>query len=337
MIEIIESRNVRQSLWESIMSRSEIKDIFQSYEWGCIMKEIFGFDTKFLLIFDDGEPLGGFLFIKKHFIKVLPIYEAHGGPLLPLNYYNIIPQILSHITSMDNPFSVIVRPSFSSYKFDGFFKDNNFSILKMYTIVIDLTKPRETLWKQLKKQARWGIKKAQKMGVNVFEARSRAEWNHFFEIYSRHCKEHKIAKKPKLFFDYLFEKLYPKGKAVLFLADYHSKITDGAIFLVCGNRMYYYISSRIESYSTVCGGDALMWSAIGWGKQKGVEILDLMDLGPERNQYYGINFFKKKWGGHIVERSFYIKGKLYRLGAELTLRSDLLRRVYESFHEVNIV
>lgn len=335
MIEIIEKGYVDQSLWENIMSNSIIKDIFQSYEWGFIMKEVFGYNPRFLLIFDNGKLVGGVLLIKKHFLKILPIYEAHGGPLLYSKSYNIFPKILDYIALIHNFSYVIVRPS-SLYELSGY-KNKNYSVLKAYTIIIDLTAPKDILWKRLKKQARWGVKKAQKIGVKVSEATSRVEWEHFFEIYSQHCKEHGIAKKPKLFFKYLYEKLYPKKKVVLFLSDYHSEIVGGAVFLVCGDRMYYYISSQKRSQRSTCSGDAIMWTAIEWGKQKGVKILDLMDLGPDRTRYRGINFFKKKWGGRIVERSFYIKGRLYRLYADLTLRSDLLRRVYELLHEANVV
>lgn len=330
------TENVDESSWERLIDESRVHDIFQSVDWANVMRKEFGCIPKFVILHENEKLVGGLLMFKKNIFGVFPVYESHGGPLILPEYRGYLSRMFDYISNIDNQLYILLRPS----ALNGcrrLLLNKNLIPIKIYTILIDLSLTEDVLWKELKKQARWSIRKAQKIGVMTQEATSKWEWDYFYNVYSEHCRQHGIARKTKAFLDYLFEILVPRNRAKLFLARYKGNIVGGSLFLIYESKMYYYINASNPYARDTCANDAIMWYAIKWGKMHGVKTLDLSDLGPEKEPYYGINFFKKKWGGELVSRDIYVNRRLYSIVASMILKSRLMRRVYELLHQISII
>jgi len=337
--EIYDIHTIDRTVWNDLLNRSVVKDAFQTYEWAILIEKVYAHQPNFLIISDEKEVGGQLLFKKRVFFR-LTGYEASGGPLYIDGYgIHTIFYVIKFFQTLSGPLIAykLIRPQ-CPHNFGNEFIKNNFLVSPFQTFLLDLRRPIGQIWRGLKKNARWGVKKAQRSNVKIAEATQWDEWKAFHYLHIKHAKAHGYSVKLLEFMLGLFESLYPKNMAKLFIAAYEGAMVAGMLFLICKDTMVYYAGASDSKYSHLLANDLLMWHAIQWGKEHDIRTLNLEDTYPKKSSnLYGIHKFKKKWGGQLTKRDFYIKGKLYHFGRSLVLNNKMFQKAYAIINEQGII
>jgi len=159
------------------------------------------------------------------------------------------------------------------------------------TVMVDLTPSKEEIFKNLQKDARWGIKKAMKEGLIVEEAKDEKSWNEFYKIYKE-----EIGEKSKI---ETLEHVKKYGD-VLFICKKDNKIIAGATLDLDGgldNSPKLSRNASLREYLYLQPNNLLYWKCIEWCKDNGYEKFDLGGWQIKaKGNLIGVNQFKERWG-----------------------------------------
>jgi hypothetical protein len=164
------------------------------------------------------------------------------------------------------------------------------------TILLDLKKPADQLFKEFSETRRNKIRRAIKAGVVVTEMDVDREFDEYYDIYSHWCKFKHIDLIP---YDVQRETLSLQGNRLLLTARHDGKLVGVSIFRYRRPGIIEYAAnvSRRED-SRVRQNDLLLWRAIEWASAKG--DLRCFSLA-------GAHFFLQKFGGAMYPTYRYSK------------------------------
>ncbi len=166
------------------------------------------------------------------------------------------------------------------------------------TLQIDLTQSEKKIFFQMKKDARYGIRKAKKETIQIIEVkdlkRFQRAWRTIW-LRQQFVPSLKNLKKLKKAF----------GKKVVFLAtQYQKKIIAGVIILMTDKNAYYYRAFTSKEGRKKYAQYLLVWEAIKLAKKKGCKIFDFEGIYDKRfpvKSWKGFSHFKKSFGGKEIE------------------------------------
>ena len=198
------------------------------------------------------------------------------------------------------------------------------------TILVDLKPIEEEIIENLQKDARWGIKRAQKEGLIIKETREENDWIEFYKIFKEMAKKEE-GEPPSL--DTL-----KKNTFAFFICKKEEKIIAGAGISLgkidCPDRQIQdiysfdiprlYFNASLEEYLNLQPNNLLYWSCILWCKNKGYKEFDLggWQINARDLHLIGINKFKERWGKIIYyERDYPF---FIALGRKLVRKSNFL-------------
>lgn len=120
------------------------------------------------------------------------------------------------------------------------------------------------------------IKKAQKVGLSVFEASLDEFMGCFQDIYISTMKRLKADDQYYFDSEYFSTLITMKDNVKLFLVKYMSQIIAGALFLTYNKRMHYHLSGCNDKYQQLGGiNNYILHEAACWGIRNGYEIMHL--------------------------------------------------------------
>jgi serine/alanine adding enzyme len=180
------------------------------------------------------------------------------------------------------------------------------------TVLIDLTKSEETLLAEMNKKARTAMRKAEKEGVTIEETSDTRELT---RLYSLSMKKHDASR--HYLFPYEFFETTKKvlGKeCTIFLAKYQGKTIAAAICMQHkeanhqGN-LHYHFSGVDKQYYHVYATNLLLWKAMVWGKEQGLQLFHLGG-GTTGDPEDPLFKFKTGFSSNPLDRSSYYVKKL---------------------------
>lgn len=168
------------------------------------------------------------------------------------------------------------------------------------TVLVEIGKTPEEIQKNFSQDARYSIRKAEKLGVKV-------EFGNLSEFY-RIFKETGRAKHfwvPS--FSELEKKLKCFDKKAFLLTAYQdntAKPLAGALFLLHDKTLYYHHAASSEEGRKLFAPYPLLWQGILEGKRRGAKVLNLEGIYDERlpkfaKPWRAFSVFKQKWGGEV--------------------------------------
>lgn len=172
---------------------------------------------------------------------------------------------------------------------------NKSPFLPTKTIRLDLTQPEEKILAQMKKDARYGIRKAKKEDIKIsgYEDikrfhqawRKSISWNRWIPS----LKNLKMLKKSF-------------GEGVIFLG-IENLLIAGAVILIANKTAYYYYAFSSKEGREKFAQYLLVWKAIKEAKNRGCQLFDFEGIYDERfpiKSWKGFSHFKKSFGGKEV-------------------------------------
>lgn len=169
------------------------------------------------------------------------------------------------------------------------------------TLKIEISKPEEEILAQMRKNTRYYIKKAEKMGVSVRRVTDfDKDFDTFWEIFMDGVKRNKwVPFTKKSVYSEL--KTFEKANMVaMYISEYEGVAISAAMFTFFNNRSYYHHSGSLTKYRNIPSTYRLIWEAMLDAKERGFTEIDLWGVSPEdepNHPWAGLSLFKRGFGG----------------------------------------
>ena len=178
------------------------------------------------------------------------------------------------------------------------------------TWVVDLGIGRDAVWKQMEGRARTAVRKAEKAGVTVREARADD-----LDTYHRLREEtHRRTGVPpntqtKDYFRVIWERFLSVGLSRVWVAELNGEPVAAENFAIYKQAGIYWTGAASAKGLEVEANSLLQWTAMQWMLENGIEWYETGEASPQVNagKLKGISDFKKSFGGTMYP---YYKGRV---------------------------
>jgi ubiquinone/menaquinone biosynthesis C-methylase UbiE len=178
------------------------------------------------------------------------------------------------------------------------------------TILVDLTPPIETIWKNMDRSRRKNIRHAMESGLQFVQATTKEEFNKFYSIYVAVWHSGGIEAQSREYFN--------KPNYKLYLAKYNEEIVGGGLFEELEDRIVFKAYASMIEHQELRINDFIYWSSFLLAKEEGKTYCDLGGWQIlARNKLEGVNAFKEKFGGKVTTYKIYSKNPFYIISRKL--------------------
>lgn len=171
------------------------------------------------------------------------------------------------------------------------------------TVIIDLTQPEEKLMANMRRQTRYDVRRAEKLGIKVEKSNDDGIFKEFHQVQVDTAKRQNFI--PPNFDTLLAEKEAFGNNIMIYTAktENNEPIAYGMI-IKDGKEADYYEAASTPLNRKIPGAHALLWRVMRDLKDEGYERFNLWGIAPPgqpNHRYAGVTTFKTGFGGEIVE------------------------------------
>ena len=334
----IDSLDVQQ--WNELLMKSKVCDAFQTYEWAQVQKNSMGLEPYFLIVHNNGDPVGGVMFFRKKTMGLIDSYEIRGGPLhVGGDQVVVMKSIVNALKEKEGKsiYLLFIPYPAINYTFMGMFKNEGYHPFPFRTLIIDLERPLDRIWSALNKRARWGVRKADRLGLKAEVANTWQEWEEYYHLHMLHSREKQYPASPFNFFREMF-KLHHRNMARLFIAEHEGHLIAGSLFLVYKENMIFLQNASLDAFRKFNANNLIQWKSIEWAKENGVKAYDINGLPPEETEYLrGIYNYKRRWDGKIYWYYYYVNRRSLYAGMHLIRTHFLAWKMFSCFRNYGLI
>jgi len=326
--------------WNDLLLKSRVCDAFQTYEWAKVLKNSMKVHPFFLSVHDGGKTIGGVMLLRKKMLGLFDAYEARGGPLHVNGKSSVVMKNVVRFLKKEKDrliYLLFVPYPTINCDFRAMFKNEGYYGFPFSTIIIDLRRSLDEIWNALNKKARWGVRKAERLGVKVEVAETWQEWEEYYHLHVFHGRTKQYSTYSYEFFKEMFD-LCNQKMARLFVAKYGEQIIAGSLFLVFRENMIFLHNASLRRFLTKNPNNLIQWRSIEWGKENGVITYDMNGLPWEKTPYLrGVFNYKKRWDGDVHWYYYYLNRRLFYRGIHLIRASSLAWKLFSQFRDLTVV
>jgi serine/alanine adding enzyme len=177
--------------------------------------------------------------------------------------------------------------------------ESGFEFQDHLNFLIDLARPLEEIWGDIRPNARRNIRKAMRSEVVVRQAESLRDIDTAYGILREAYGRIRVPLPPRSLFRATYELLAPGGMVRVLLAEVEGVMIGALILLLHKGVAVYWYTGSLRDYSAFRPADLLVWRSLELGQQSGYRTFDFGGGGsPE--EHYGVRDFKAKFGGDLV-------------------------------------
>ncbi|MBQ3320933.1 peptidoglycan bridge formation glycyltransferase FemA/FemB family protein [Candidatus Saccharibacteria bacterium] len=182
-------------------------------------------------------------------------------------------------------------------------KESPMHLAAEHTVMIDLTKDEGILLSNMRRQTRYEVRRAEKLGIKVFKDNSEEIFREFHKVQVETAKRQNFI--PPDIKTLLAEREAFKGEIDIYVAETSEgeRIAYGLV-IRDGHEGDYYEAASTLLNRKLPGAYALLWRAMRDLKEEGHERFNLWGIAPKGNpnhRYAGVTTFKTGFGGEVVE------------------------------------
>lgn len=310
---ITDINRMDQNKWSEFVYNHPQGNIFQIPEMFNVYTKTKKYEPVFLAVVNGKGEIAGILLavIQKEYSGVLGDFTArsiiHGGPLIKDDDPDVLDFVLKE-------YNKIIKKKAIYSQFRNFwdwgnskecFIKNGFEYEDHLTILIDLRKTEEQLWKEVYSKRRNEVRRATKEGayfsIEHTEDSLKKCCGILQEVYSR-------AKLPIPDYDFFYN-LYRMGsnsRLLIFCAYYESQIIGCMLALSYKDTIYDFYAGSMMKFYNKYPNDLIPWEVFKWGKENSYKVFDFGGAG-KPDVPYGVREYKKKFGGEFVNYGRYEK------------------------------
>lgn len=297
----------RNKLWSKIQQSYPEANFLQSPAWAKA-NELIGHKV---IIKTETEPLGWCLMIVKN-AKRGRYLEVPGGPLINWQDQQVVQRIFAEIRSVAQQESCVfvrfrpqLRQSTENEQLIATLgcRPAPMHLHAEHTVMVNLAKPTEDILGEMRRQTRYEVRRATKLGIKVETGRDAELLQEFHQVQVATAERQHFVPPD---FDTLVAEREAFGEN---LRIYVAKTTEGepiayGLFLMDGDEAEYFEAASTELHRKLPGAYALLWQAIQDFQKLGIKRLNLWGIAPagqKNHRYAGVTTFKTGFGGEVVE------------------------------------
>ena len=285
--EVIEDNDIFQKQISQFQS-----SFLQSVNWS-EFKKIYGWDNIKILFKKENEVLG-FTIILVRKIKFFRFFYIPRGPIIEDRYLEAALSQIEKIAKSNKASVLKIEPDLlDSEKYIQYFrnyKKTDDFIQPVYTALIDLSKTKEELIKNIPSKKRGRIKNKFNL---VFEETDNI--NDFFTVYKNNAENSNFKSRDIDYFQNLLKQF--KGGVKMFKVLYEKEIISASFNIIYKNHMTYLYSGSNKKYNNMYPGYFLVFNTMLWGSEQNIKSYDLWGISEENKSWEGFSEFKLNIGG----------------------------------------
>lgn len=171
-----------------------------------------------------------------------------------------------------------------------------------HTVMINLLKSEGELLANMRRQTRYEVRRADKLGIEVLKSNSQAIFEEFQACQAETARRQNFV--PPTLKTLLAEKEAFGDKIVIYKAMSEGKPVAYGLVIKSGLEADYYEAASTELNRKLPGAYALLWQAMKDLKAEGYERFNLWGIAPANqpnHRYAGVTTFKTGFGGEVME------------------------------------
>ena len=166
---------------------------------------------------------------------------------------------------------------------------------------IDITPEQQTLLNGMKKNTRYGIRKAEKDGVAVTASVDIRDLETFWDVYVKTAHRQGFTVYPKALLEAEFRRFAQQGRARWYFARFKGEVVSTALILYSKTTAFYHHGASLHGTESITPGEALQWHIIRDAKSLGLRRYNFWGVAPTdapSHPWAGLSKFKKSFGGY---------------------------------------
>lgn len=200
-----------------------------------------------------------------------------------------------------------IRNMWDTRDIQDILEQHGYSCVEHFNALIDLNKPIEGLWNQIKRDKKRGIKKAEKLGITMEICDLKSDVEYFYKLVKGTYERAKIPLADISLFKSTFDVLVPAKKALfLFAKDESDNIIATQVALMDKNTIYAWYTGSVRESLKDHPGDCLIWYLLKYGVENGCKTFDFGGGGgPNKNKH--LREYKSRFGTEFQSYGRYEK------------------------------
>lgn len=316
-IQVVQIGKANKFRWDEFVNGSTDGNIFQTFEWAEVMKNVgYGQQVTCLVMSDNGEIIAGILLTTETFKgEILPFFSSsisREGPIIRDEKVNLNPLL----NTIDKCFGnrSLVEISLPYYPFSCCYKDSfdtfSYEYTPSSTFLINLAESPEKLWQNLDRNCRHNIRLAEKKGIFTEILSDENDLKKYYELYLTICKRASLTPYNYSLFQTIRDYSKKDERFKIIVVKQNEDIAAGAVMLSHKKKMWYWNAVSDARFKALSAPTLLIWQQIKEGHEKGFRLLDLcgaMCKPDPSHPHYGPDRFKTQFGGKRVPLGRYKK------------------------------
>ena len=163
----------------------------------------------------------------------------------------------------------------------------------------DIGATENEIMTDFKKNTRYEINRAVKMGVKIESSCDEKALNEFYKIHMDTVKRHKFIPFPLNFLQKQLQVLSKDHQIEIFNAIFENKIIASAIIVFYGQEASYHHAASLSEYNKIPASYLIQWEVIKKAKEKGCLRYNFWGIVDDNDNHpwFGLSQFKMKFGG----------------------------------------
>ena len=299
--------------WDRFIDACNTNTFLDSWSWSEVESDI-GRTVYRLGIFEDGAQIGAVLAVVLVARRGSILLCPHGPVFskdIPISAYS------DAVAAMRTELGVIGRKEgcvcirvcplmFDSAENRELFAVNGFRSAPIHVYselswMLDITPEEEELLKQMKKNTRYGIRKAEKDGVTVTSSVDPEDLELFWDLYIKTADRHGFVVYPKKLINAEFRRFAEQGRARWYFAHFQNEIISAALIVYGSTTAFYHHGASAHALGSITPGEALQWKIIQDARSHGLVRYNFWGVVPDEadsHPWAGLSRFKKGFGGY---------------------------------------
>ena len=300
-----------QQVWEDFVKTRNEANFLTSWNWSRFHQSL-GKKTFPLGIYQDGKLVGVALAIKEE-AKRGNYLTIAGGPIIDWQSKLALSALVRHLKDLSKKegcLFVRIRPQIHQsatntqvLKSLGFVK-SPMHLTADLTVELDLTKSEDKLLQGMRKNTRYDIRKADKLGINTTISQEPSEIKQFYDHQLQLAQKHNFVPFAYDFLYKQFEVFSQDNQAILVHSHHQGKLLASAFIILYHNEAVYHYGISTPDNHHLPGSHAVLWRAIKEAKSRGLSTFNFWGVAPKDqpdHRFYGVTIFKTGFGGEIVQ------------------------------------
>lgn len=297
---------MNQNNWQKLLKNYPEANFLQSLTWAAT-NELIG--NKVILIEIDAKNFA--LAIVKNARRGRYL-EIPGGPLIEWQKSSAVIKFFAKVKQIalaERCVFVRFRPQLTNSKTNlGLIAASGarpapFHLHAEHTVIIDLTKPESELLKNMRRQTRYEVRRAEKLNISVSSSTKKTDFQNFHQIQAETAARQNFIP-PKLSDLLAYHQIFKENAKIYVAKNEQGEPIAYGLILIYGAEAEYFEAASTPLNRRLPGAYALLWQVTKDLKKQGVKRFNLWGIAPPNqpnHRYTGVTTFKTGFGGEITE------------------------------------